>query len=104
MAGRRTIDVRVERKHPVDLDGDLPIDGVLPISRPVNVALLICVWLPSTKSSALSISKTPPVSGRVADAIKPVTSPVLNRNGVPKAGIAISTAAASTPRRIEGIV
>jgi len=72
--------------------------------RPVNVALLICVWLPSTKSSALSISKTPPVSGRVADAIKPVTSPVLNRNGVPKAGIAISTAAASTPRRAEGIV
>src|SRR3954447_8769171 len=75
--------------------------GVAPplcTSSPVKVALLIRVALPNTKSSALSISNTPPLSGRVADAIMSVTPPVLNVNGNASAGTASMPAAMAAQR------
>jgi hypothetical protein len=57
----------------------------------VNVALVMLVPVDSTKSSADSISKGAPVSGRVAVAIKPSGLPVL-KNGAAAAGCALARA------------
>src|SRR5713101_1328750 len=57
-----------------------------PVSRPVNVALVIEVGPVRTKSSADSISNLPALSGRDAVAIFPSGSPVLKKNGVAVTG------------------
>src|SRR5574340_1125401 len=69
--------------------GDAP-----PLSSPVKVADWIAVVLPSTKSSADSISNFPAVSGREAVAILPSGSPVLKKKGVAEASPTHSTDAA----------
>src|SRR5215475_4655787 len=61
-----------------------------PVSRPVNVALVIEVGDERKKSSADSISNLPALSGRDAAAIRLVTAPVLNVKGEAAAGIADS--------------
>ena len=56
------------------------------VIRPVNVPLLIRVAEVRTKSSPVSISDFPPEEGRLAVAINPSGSPVLNKNGSAAAG------------------
>src|SRR5437868_5395926 len=61
-----------------------------PVSRPVNVALVIEVGEVRTKSSADSISNLPALAGRVAVAILPSALPVLN-NSDADAGTTVSS-------------
>src|SRR5664279_1719511 len=51
------------------------------VSRPVKLAPVIVVRPVVTKSSAASISKGAPVSGREATAMSPLTLPLLKKNG-----------------------
>lgn len=61
--------------------------GVVPVIRPVKVALVIdAVSLATTKSSPVSISKFPAVPGRLAAAIRPLGLPVLKKKGLAFAG------------------
>jgi hypothetical protein len=57
-----------------------PMFGVTPVSRPVKVAEVIEVWAVRPKSSPVSISNFPGLSGRAAVAILPSVFPVLNVN------------------------
>src|SRR5438270_9921012 len=72
------------------------VGGAAPVGtiRPVKLPLVSNVGLTSRKSSADSISNTPPVSGRDALAIKFVTLPVLKKNESAAQGIAVNAAIA----------
>src|SRR5262245_22995395 len=63
--------------------------GVVPVSRPVNVALVIVVCEVKVKSSADSISNGAPVPGRDAVAIRPSGAQGLKVNVPAAAGIAV---------------
>src|SRR5581483_8760087 len=54
-------------------------------SRPVNEPPVRTVGALSRKSSADSISRSPPDDGRLANAIRPSGAPVVNVNGSAKA-------------------
>jgi hypothetical protein len=62
--------------------------GVLPVTSPVKVALVIDVGEVRTKSSADSISNVPAEAGRLALAIFPSGSPVLKSKLLAFAGAA----------------
>src|SRR6516162_9472900 len=64
-----------------------------PVSRPVKVAPVIEVWAIRGKSSPVSISNFPLLSGRAAVAILPSGLPVLNVNSSAAAGNGIINAA-----------
>src|SRR5262249_49900393 len=64
-----------------------------PVSRPVKVAPVIEVWAVRAKSSPVSISNFPALSGRAAVAILPSGLPVLKKNESAAAGNGITTAA-----------
>src|SRR5262245_39811621 len=57
-----------------------------PVSRPVKVAPVIEVWEVRPKSSPVSISNFPALSGRAAVAILPSGLPVLKKNASATAG------------------
>src|SRR5262249_32656301 len=70
-----------------------PMVGVVPVTRPVKVAEVIEVWAIRPKSSPVSISNFPVLSGRAAVAILPSGFPVLNVNASAAAGNGVITAA-----------
>ena len=86
----RPANIRKIGEYLVNLDDDVADRGGLPVTKPVNVALVIFVSLVTAKSSADSISNGAPVLGRDAVAIKLVTAPVLKENGSAAAGNAVN--------------
>jgi hypothetical protein len=74
-----------------------------PVSRPVNVALVIEVGDVRVKSSADSISNGAPVAGRDALAISPSGLPVLKVNSVAAAGNALSGASMAAATEVAEI-
>jgi hypothetical protein len=78
-----------------------------PVSRPVKVAPVIEVWATRGKSSPVSISNFPALSGRAAVAILPSGLPVLKKkaSAIAGNGVAIATKmiAAIPVRAFEGM-
>jgi hypothetical protein len=78
--------------------------GVLPpVSNPVKVAPVIEVWEVRAKSSPVSISNFPALSGRAAVAMRPLGLPVLKKKVSANTGNGITAAtnvSAAIPFRV----